>query len=303
MSKKYTIDVLQDYATNKGGLLISTEYINSPSRLKWQCACKYVWEASWGSIINAKSWCPKCANQEKADIKQLQLFAINKGGLLVSPDYIKAINKVLWQCKEGHQWKACWNSIKNGHTWCPICSAKKQKPDILLFQEHATTKGGLLLSTEYINSGIKLDWQCKEGHQWSAFWGDIKKGTWCPCCSKLKSESECIRIAGLLFGCSFIKQRIKCIDPNNNYMFLEFDGYNENKKLAIEYNGIQHYVYPNHWHKTEEDFIYQQKRDDRKRNYCQQQGIFLIEVPYTENKTLEQFLQHYIKENELNIVV
>jgi hypothetical protein len=43
---------------------------------------------------------------------------------------------------------------------------------------------------------------------------------------------------------------------------LEFDGYNESLKLAIEYNGGQYYKYIPFSHRNGEiDFFNQQKRD------------------------------------------
>lgn len=62
---------------------------------------------------------------------------------------------------------------------------------------------------------------------------------------------------------------------------LELDCYNEELKLALEYNGSQHYHYPNRFHKTEEDFVRQVQRDILKEELVRAQGIDLIVVPYT----------------------
>lgn len=62
---------------------------------------------------------------------------------------------------------------------------------------------------------------------------------------------------------------------------MELDVYDPISKNAIEYNGIQHYVYPNTFHKTKEDFDKQQERDKLKKKICKKQKINLIVVPYT----------------------
>ena len=66
---------------------------------------------------------------------------------------------------------------------------------------------------------------------------------------------------------------------------LELDVYNSDYKIAVEYNGEQHYVFPNHWHgKTEEGrlkFNAQLRRDDLKKRLCAKNGVYLINVPYT----------------------
>ena len=64
--------------------------------------------------------------------------------------------------------------------------------------------------------------------------------------------------------------------------YYEFDGYNEEHKIAFEYHGYQHYVYPNFFHKTEKDFLSNQERDKAKEEYCKENNIKLIIIPYTD---------------------
>jgi len=49
----------------------------------------------------------------------------------------------------------------------------------------------------------------------------------------------------------------------------------------VEYNCIQHYKYVPFFHKTKDSFYNQKYRDDMKRRLCRENGITLIEVPYT----------------------
>ena len=76
---------------------------------------------------------------------------------------------------------------------------------------------------------------------------------------------------------------------------LEFDCYNEELKLAVEYNGAQHYNYIQFFHKNKEAFYNQKYRDELKRIKCKELGITLIEIPYTEEKRLEDFLRLELK--------
>ena len=62
---------------------------------------------------------------------------------------------------------------------------------------------------------------------------------------------------------------------------LELDLYNDQVKIAIEYNGIGHYVYPNPFHRTKEEFINQIRRDKFKVDMCDVNDVYLISVPYT----------------------
>ena len=49
-------------------------------------------------------------------------------------------------------------------------------------QEVAKKKNGRCLSSDYINSGKKLLFECSKGHQFSARYRDVKhKNSWCVC--------------------------------------------------------------------------------------------------------------------------
>ena len=77
---------------------------------------------------------------------------------------------------------------------------------------------------------------------------------------------------------------------------LELDCYNPELRLAVEYNGAQHYVYNTFFHKNKEAFYNQKYRDELKRLRCKELGITLIEIPYTEDRRLEQFLEQQLRE-------
>lgn len=62
---------------------------------------------------------------------------------------------------------------------------------------------------------------------------------------------------------------------------MELDVFDPQTNVAIEYNGIQHYKFPNKFHKTKEEFEAQQYRDDLKEKICKKVGINLISIPYT----------------------
>lgn len=71
---------------------------------------------------------------------------------------------------------------------------------------------------------------------------------------------------------------------------LELDCYNPELRLAVEYNGVQHYKFIPFFHKNREAFYNQRYRDELKRLRCKELGITLIEIPHTEERRLEEFL-------------
>lgn len=83
---------------------------------------------------------------------------------------------------------------------------------------------------------------------------------------------------------------------------LELDMYDPITKIAIEYNGIQHYQYVSNMHENKEELNYQKIKDDFKLKRCKELGINLIVVPYTVDnkikyteKVREEKLYNFIK--------
>ena len=274
-----TIKDAQELAIQRRGLLLSAEYKNNYSNLSWQCSKGHIWEASYSNVKHHGTWCRECSVKEQTDsIFTLQHFASTKDGCLISETYNNAHQKLQWACNKGHDWWARWCDIKNKKTWCPIC-AKKAKPDITLLQKYAISKKGKLLSTSYINRTKKLVWKCNKGHEWKATWANINtRDSWCPTCLDYKNELYCRAYLTELFKKPFSKIKF----PNKQTKtWFELDGYNKELKIAFEYNGEQHYTYPNAFHKTKEKFIRCQVSDQYKKQYCADNNITLIVIPYT----------------------
>lgn len=98
-----------------------------------------------------------------------------------------------------------------------------------------------------------------------------------------RGEIECRRVLQLIFNKSFDKARPDFLrNPVTGGDFnLELDCYNPELGIAVEYNGVQHYKFIPFFHKNKEAFLNQKYRDDMKRRICKENGILLIEVPYT----------------------
>jgi len=98
-----------------------------------------------------------------------------------------------------------------------------------------------------------------------------------------KGEAECRRVLQSLFRKPFTSQRPDFLrNPVTGGNFnLELDCYNQELRLAVEYNGVQHYKYVPYFHRNHDHFMTQKYRDDMKRRICKENNINLIEVPYT----------------------
>jgi len=85
---------------------------------------------------------------------------------------------------------------------------------------------------------------------------------------------------------------------------LELDGFDPKTKIAVEYNGIQHYKYPNIYHKSKEDFEKQQYRDNLKKELCRKHNVTLLVIPYTvDSNSMNNFERKYKIKNYMKSLV
>ena len=81
---------------------------------------------------------------------------------------------------------------------------------------------------------------------------------------------------------------------------FDFAVFNEDDtiKCLIEYDGIQHFQPINFWGNeysyTQLRFETLQRYDKRKNDYCKNNGIKLIRIPYTEFENIEDILEKQI---------
>jgi len=75
---------------------------------------------------------------------------------------------------------------------------------------------------------------------------------------------------------------------------LELDLYIEQIKTGVEIQGIQHYEYNSHFHKTYQDFLNQKQRDQEKRDLCAGNDIRLIEIASSIDLSL--FIQELLEQ-------
>ena len=172
-------------AAKKGGKCLSDKYVNSSTKLRWECGECHAWEATPDSIKRGR-WCPECSGSKQLTIENMQEIATERGGNCLSDKYDNPSTKLKWECCERHVWEATPDSIKQG-SWCPECLGSKSLT-IEGMQELAAERGGKCLSDKYINSSTKLTWECEERHIWEATPSDIKRERWCPDCARIKKK-------------------------------------------------------------------------------------------------------------------
>lgn len=107
-------------AKKRGGTCLSNQYINSKKKLLWKCKEGHQWFSTPFSIIIRKSWCPQCAGNQPLGMDVMYKLAKENGGKCLSSKYGNCKKKMLWECKNKHQFQSAPDSVKQGK-WCPIC--------------------------------------------------------------------------------------------------------------------------------------------------------------------------------------
>lgn len=151
------------------------------------------------------------------------------------------------------------------------------------FKGMVENKKGKMISSikEYQNSHHKLEVECYDGHRFGVSLNNVKN-KWCPFCSTRRNERYTKEVAQTLLDKKFIKVRPTWL-LNSKGNVMEIDIYNDELKLAIEYNGKQHYEFCQFFHKTIDSFHKRLTDDKLKVQLCKTNNVDLIVVPYTEN--------------------
>ena len=122
-----------------------------------------------------------------------------------------------------------------------------------------------------------------------------------------KNEEICRKFLERYYGVKFPSVRPNFLKNPMTGRNLELDGYCQNItftyeadgkrykkkiKLAFEYNGEQHYTYPNYFHRTSLEFKKQIARDQFKIYMCNKLDIYLITIPYTiKSRDIPKFIK------------
>lgn len=202
--------------------------------------------------------------------------------------------KVIWKCSKNitHEWSATIKdrSKKRG---CPYCNGQKVSIDNSLAtinpelakEWHLIKNVKLTPHDVTANSGKKVWWKCKEGHEWEAIIYSRNKGNNCPYCNKEKQTS---------FPEQAIYYYIKQMFPNaiNSYKVewlgkMELDIYIPSLKLGIEYDG---YIFHNEKNK---------KNDEYKNKLCTKNNIKLIRIREKSCVFINMY-NHYLIQTEYN---
>ncbi len=200
-----TIEDAQNLAISKGGLCLSTEYINAFLKLKWKCCNEShnSWETTFSNVKDSDTWCPSCAKEkskgkrrtpDKITIETCREIAKQRGGECLSIDYVNRLTPMEFKCAENHTFMAKLRDVKGSGTrtgtWCPKC-VKRSIEDC---HKLAEKNNGKCISTSYVNGTTKLEWECLNMHRFWTSYTVVQQGHFCQQCLEI-SIDDCQKLA------------------------------------------------------------------------------------------------------------
>lgn len=277
---------------------VKDEYINALTKIKHKCKlCGNEWMTQPNIILSGHG-CPVCAVKKNSVARRknkkdyiTDVYNINSN-IEVIGEYVGTHNKILHHCKIcGNDFLMTPHNVLSGQG-CPKCGVlrranSQRKTQNEYIDEVANKNLDIDVIGKYINCHHKILHRCKIcNYEWRVTPADILSGKGCPNCNISKGENI---ILNFLYKNEIKYQREYKFNDCKNKNPLPFDFYLPYYNICIEYDGKQHFQ-PIDYFGGESAFESQKERDNIKTQYCKENNIKLLRIPYWEFENIEIIL-------------
>jgi len=302
LSKEFVISSLENYGYY---LLDINEYRYSHEPISMFDKEGYLYKTSFSALM----WNLKLENSQRrfSTKNPYTLQNINNWIKLnnKSFEFVKGIwtgsgdKTLFFKCKNcGEIWDMRWNNIISGNN-CPYCSGKRSgKTNNLkilypeISKEWNYEKNQSNPEEFTYGSSKKAWWICEKGHEWFTEISNrtSKNNTNCPKCSESKGEKS---IQKFLEENNILYTSQKKFQGCKDKRELPFDYYIAELNMCIEYQGMQHFrnvSFTSDKEKSKREYVSLKKRDNIKKKFCRNNGIYLLEISYLDFNNIEKIL-------------
>ncbi|MFF3147928.1 hypothetical protein ACFVRU_41000 [Streptomyces sp. NPDC057927] len=290
-------------------------YINNRTKIKIrhnsESCNNYIYEVNPYHFLN-KQRCPKCTlirtikNKTKTHAQFIQeVFDLVGTEYKVLSKYNGTSNKLIMKHnidKCGHEYEVSPSKFTSTGQRCPKCFGTHKKNTCQFKQDvYDLTGYQYKVLDEYVNAKTKITIKheiCE--HEWSITPNDFLRGKRCPYCNESKGEkaiSNWLNNNKIKYISQFKFNDCK-YKKTLPFDFAIFDDSNILQCL-VEYDGELHYISVKHFG-GEKKFEKTQRNDQIKNDYCKQNNIPLLRIPYWEFDNIEDIIKN--KVSELNQV-
>ncbi len=248
----------------------------------------------WVGYNDFETWC-LCNNRQDL----LEQWHPTKNGLLKPNQFTKCSTKekIWWYLSyddsfTGKHFDFEWQTtIANRYEGkdCPyICDPPRklyigfndlETRNPTIAQQWHPTKNKKPAKEYFSKSNDKVWWLCENGHEWQAKISDRNKerGTGCPYCSGSKTE----KLVYIILKSNQIVFKPEYIFKHDfRVAFYPYDCWLPYEKLLIELDGEQHFTDKKEYFETNIPFEERCKRDNIKNQFCLDNHIQLLRIPW-----------------------
>jgi len=119
-NKKHTIENIKEYIESLNYKLLSSEYINTLTKLTLQCPEGHIYLSTYSNFQQGKR-CPVCFGTPKKTLENVSKYIEMFGYKVLSTEYITNNTKLKLSCPNNHTFKMSYSSFHTGQR-CPLCS-------------------------------------------------------------------------------------------------------------------------------------------------------------------------------------
>lgn len=285
------------------------EYINNNTKVKIICLKHGVFEQIPSSHLIGKCGCEKCSNEAKSLSHTGTTEKFIEKATQIHGDkydyskviYVKAKEKVIIICEVCRLENGCGEFLQSpdshlNEKGCPTCANNQisttekfiEKAKLLHINEKTNLPKYDYSLVNYIDAITKVKILCPTHGEFEQTPSNhIHAKCGCPHCKESKGEKK---VKKFLEENNIILIRQHKFNDCKNINQLPFDFYLPEHNLCIEYDGELHYN-PKKYFGGEAGLKETQKRDQIKTNYCLNNNINLLRIPYWDFKNINEILQ------------
>lgn len=293
---KYATEEVREFLKEYNYVLLDQEYINCKTKMITKCPKGHIHEVSFDNFKRGKR-CPTCNNNsKKLTYDEVKKYVESFNYKLIDENYINANRKLNMKCPNHKHniFKMNFAQFKLGHR-CPKCQHESRSLSYEEIENRITSENGYELIGVRYDYKLKqkityITYKCLNNHIHETTMTSFRNGSRCPFCSETKGEKS-VRLTLNKYLLQY--EQYKKFDDCFDVRALEFDFFIPSKNVIIEYDGRQHYESIDCF--GGEKYLKNIKRKDEIKNqYCINNNIKLIRIPYWKFDNIEEIIKNEI---------
>ena len=301
-SREVPDEEMKEMTEKKGFIFVGTTYEYGRKSVLYKCKKhldKGVFVKAYADMRKSKGGCPYCLGYGRTHEDFVEEIKKISPNIRILSEYNQTDDYIDCECLEcGHKWSTKASLLLSG-AGCKKCADKRngiasRKSQEQFEEQIKEIHPNISILSNYITAKDKVLCKCNKcNHEWWATPDSLlsKGRSDCPACSSYYNEGKMVQ---LLEKWDYRVETQKYFEDCKDISYLKFDAFLTDFNTCVEYDGEQHYN-PIPWGGISEDEANQtlldvQRRDKIKDEYCKNNGIKLIRIPYWKSENMEEYL-------------